>query len=84
MSASGDGGKALHELVHQIQDALIAQNTRRIRELDTRGGHARRQLSDASCEGLVAPSRSGSEDERGVVGPPRSSDNPQIPPWRKK
>ncbi len=34
MSASGDGGKALHELVHQIQDALIAQNTRRIRELE--------------------------------------------------
>ena len=34
MSASGDGGKALQELVHQIQDALIAQNTRRIRELE--------------------------------------------------
>jgi len=34
MSASGDGGRALHDLVHRIQDALIAQNARRIRELE--------------------------------------------------
>jgi len=30
----GDGGKALHDLVHRIQDALIEQNARRIRELE--------------------------------------------------
>lgn len=38
MSASipppGDGGKALHDLVHRIEDALIEQNARRIHELE--------------------------------------------------
>ncbi len=30
----GDGGKAIHDLLHQLQDALIEQNARRIRELE--------------------------------------------------
>jgi|GEM_PF-6457392 len=31
---AGDDGKALHDLLHQIQDALIEQNARRIRDLE--------------------------------------------------
>ncbi len=49
-------------------------------ELDRRGVHARRQLSEASSE--ITPSLAGSEDGR-VSMRTRSSDTPTTHPWRK-